>query len=203
RAKRVLATDVPHRRMPGQRAVWWAINEGRLIGQPRLFFTHYTQYRPPAPPAGPVRPAMAWRRDRMMGGGAGVIDSGFHFLDSIPYFFGDVERVHAELRSFGTEGEIAQGPQLVEEREDTAVVTFSFASGVVGTWAWSFQVPGKETRNIVFYGADGSIEDTGYSDRFVVYHLFMNGGEVRGRDGSYLSMGELQARMRRELGPER
>jgi UDP-N-acetyl-2-amino-2-deoxyglucuronate dehydrogenase len=142
-----------------------------------------------------------------MGGGAGVIDSGFHFLDSIQYFFGPCERVHAELRAF-TQDEsgapaIASGRQLVEERENTAVVTFSFANGAVGTWCWSFQVPGKETRNIVFYGSEGSIEDTGYSDRFVVYHLFMNGGEVRGRDGSYLSMGELQGRMRRELGPER
>jgi predicted dehydrogenase len=203
RAGRVLATAVPHRRMPGQRAVWWAINEARLLGQPRLFFADYTQYRARPRTAAAPPPALSWRRDRMMGGGAGVIDSGFHFLDSVRYFFGDCERVHAELRGFGPQGEIASGPQLVEAREDSAVVTFSFANGVVGTWSWSFQVPGKETRNIVFYGADGSIEDTGYSDRFVVYHLFMNGGELRGRDGSYLSMGELQGRMRRELGPER
>ena len=208
RAGKVLATAVPHRRMPGQRAVWWAINEAGLVGQPRLFFADYTQFRAqPRPSARGLSPAASWRRDRLMGGGAGVIDSGFHFLDSIQYFFGPCERVHAELRAF-TQDEsgapaIASGRQLVEERENTAVVTFSFANGAVGTWCWSFQVPGKETRNIVFYGSDGSIEDTGYSDRFVVYHLFMNGGEVRGRDGSYLSMDELQGRMRRELGPER
>jgi predicted dehydrogenase len=202
RAGKVLATAVPHRRMPGERAVHWAITEAKLIGQPRLFFADYTQYRPPAAPAA-LRPPMVWRRDRVMGGGAGVIDSGFHFLDTVQYFFGEPEQVYAELRAVGGNGEILRGADILTERESTAVIVITFKSGVVGTWSWSFTVPGKETRNIVFYGSDGSIEDTGYSDRFVVYHLFMNGGEFRGRDGSYLSMGEMQSRMRQDLGPER
>jgi UDP-N-acetyl-2-amino-2-deoxyglucuronate dehydrogenase len=210
RSGKVLATAVPHRRMPGQRAVWWAINEGRLLGEPRMFLANYTQYRPQPAQSGPVRPSVSWRRDRMMGGGSGVIDSGFHFLDTLLYFFGECEQVYAELRAFGANkdgssppGGAARGQQIVDQRENTAVVTFTFKNGVVGTWCWSFQVAGHETRNIVFYGGDGSIEDTGYSDRFVIYHLFMHQGEFRGRDGSYLSMGELQARMRREVGPDR
>jgi predicted dehydrogenase len=190
--------------MPGQRAVHWAINEARLLGEPRLFFANYTQFRPAPASSGAPPPAVSWRRDRMMGGGAGVIDSGFHFLDSVQYFFGECEQVYAELRAFaGAAGGGGAGQRLVEQREDSAVITFRFKSGLAGTWCWSFQVPGKETRNIVFSGGDGSIEDTGYSDRFAIYHLFMNTGEYRGRDGSYLSLGELQGRMRRELGPER
>ncbi|HEV2126590.1 MAG TPA: Gfo/Idh/MocA family oxidoreductase, partial [Chloroflexota bacterium] len=203
---KVLATAVPHRRMPGQRAVHWAINEAKLIGQPRMFFTEYTQWRPQptAPAASSGQPTRTnWRRDRMMGGGAGVIDSGFHFLDTIQYFYGEPEQVYAELRAFSPEGLVRRGPEMVEERENSAIVTFSFKNGVMGTWAWSTQVPGKETRNSVIYGSEGSIEDTGYSDRFMVYHQFMNGGEYRGRDGTYLSMGELQSRMRREIGTER
>ena len=203
RSGKVLATAVPHRRMPGQRAAWWAINEAKLLGQPRMFFADYTQFRPQPAPTAQVSPASSWRRDRMMGGGAGVIDSGFHFLDTLLYFFGDCDQVYAELRAFSEGGEIATGRQVLEQRENSAMITFSFKNGVVGTWGWSFQVPGKETRNIVFYGSDGSIEDTGYSDRFVIYHLFMNQGEYRGRDGSYLSMNELQGRMRREMGPDR
>ena len=205
RAGGVLATAVPHRRMPGQRAVHWAINEAKLIGQPRLFFADYTYWRPP-PPAGaarPAPPALSWRRDRMMGGGAGVIDSGFHFLDTVQYFYGEPEQVYAELRAFPPEGEPVRGPGIVSERETSAVVVITFKNGVVGTWCWSSQLPGKETRNCVIYGSEGSIEDTGYSSRFVVYHQFMNGGEFRGRDGTYLSMEELQARHRRALGPER
>jgi UDP-N-acetyl-2-amino-2-deoxyglucuronate dehydrogenase len=196
RAGKVLATGVCHRRMPGQRAVHWAINQAKLIGDPRLFFASYTQYRPPAAPT-QLSAAARWRRDRVMGGGAGVIDSGFHFLDTIRYFFGEVERVYAELRSptAGRDG-------ILADRENTAVVTFSFKSGVVGTWSWSFAVPGHETRNIVLYGSEGSIEDTGYSDRFVIYHLFMGPGELRRHDGKYLSMSEMQRDMRQALGAE-
>ncbi|HXI17280.1 MAG TPA: Gfo/Idh/MocA family oxidoreductase [Chloroflexota bacterium] len=203
RSGKVLATAVPHRRMPGQRAVWWAINEAKLLGQPRMFFADYTQFRPQPAATAKVSPASSWRRDRMMGGGAGVIDSGFHFLDTLLYFFGDCDQVYAELRAFSEGGEIVTGRQVLEQRENSAMITFSFKNGVVGTWGWSFQVPGKETRNIVFYGSDGSIEDTGYSDRFVIYHLFMNQCEYRGRAGNYLSMNELQGRMRREMGPDR
>ena len=202
RTGKVLATAVPHRRMPGQRAVHWAINEAGLIGQPRLFFADYTQHRS-VPPAAPDRPALTWRRDRMMGGGAFVIDSGFHFLDTVQYFYGEPEQVYAQLRAHGPDGRIRRGPALVAEREDSAVVVITFKNGVVGTWCWSFAVPGKETRNCVIYGSEGSIEDTGYSHRFVVFHQFMNGGEVRRHDGAYLSMEELQLRMRQALGPGR
>jgi predicted dehydrogenase len=139
----------------------------------------------------------------MMGGGAGVIDSGFHFLDTIQYFYGQPEQVYAELRAFRPDGEPIRGQGIVEERESSAVVVITFKNGVTGTWSWSTQVPGKETRNSVIYGSEGSIEDTGYSDRFYVYHMFMNGGELRRQDGTVLSMGELQGRMRREIGPER
>jgi predicted dehydrogenase len=138
-----------------------------------------------------------------MGGGAGVIDSGFHFLDTVEYFFGPAEQVYAELRTFHNGGRGGGRAAIVDDREDTAVITITFQSGVIGTWCWSFAVPGKETRDIVFYGSEGSIEDTGYSDRFVIYHLFMGGGELRGRDGRYLSMGELQGQMRQALGAQR
>ena len=33
-------------------------------------------------------------------GGAGVIDSGFHFLDTIRYFYGEPEQVYAEVRAY-------------------------------------------------------------------------------------------------------
>ena len=211
RTGKVLAVAVPHRRMPGQRAVHWALNEARLIGEPRMFFTTYTQWRPPPAGAGAARRAaqrggperVNWRRDRMLGGGAGVIDSGFHFLDSIRYFYGQPLQVYAELRAFGAEGPVLRGEDLLRERENSAVVMFSFQNGVTGTWAWSFQTPGKETRNSVIYGSEGSIEDTGYADRFSVYHLYMHIGELRQGDGTILSLGEVQGRMRREIGPER
>lgn len=201
RTGKVLATAVPHRRMPGQRAVHWAINKAKLIGQPRMFFQDYTQWRP-VPPSGQLPARMLWRRDRMMGGGAAVIDSGFHFLDSILYLFGEVEQVYAELRVFEPDREPVGGAGILNDRENAAVVVFSFRNGLVGTWCWSMQVPGKETRNCVIYGSEGSIEDTGYSNRFVVFHQFMGEGELRRLDGTYLSMNELKAQQAQDLGPE-
>lgn len=202
RAGKILATAVPHRRMPGQRAVHWAINEAKLIGQPRMFLSEYTQFRAPNPNA-PVRPAMMWRRDRLMGGGYGVIDSGFHFLDTIRYFYGEVEQVYAELRAHKPDAPANRREDVIDEREDTAVVVFRFKNGVVGTWVWSFAVPGRETRNIMIYGSEGSIEDTGYSNLFVIHHMFMGPGELRRRDGAYYSMEQLQGQMRHAIGPER
>ncbi len=202
RNHKVLATAVPHRRMPGERAVYWAINEAKLIGEPRMFMSAYTQFRQP-PTGQAVRPAMVWRRDRLMGGGYGVIDSGFHFLDTIQYFYGEVDQVYAELRAHKTGSRPAMREGIIEDREDTAVVTFNFKSGVVGTWIWSFAVPGHETRNIVIYGSEGSIEDTFYSNQYVIHHMFMGPGELRRKDGTYYSMEQLQAQMRNALGPER
>lgn len=200
-AGKVLAVAVPHRRMPGQRAVRWALNEAKLLGEVRTFFQNYTQYRAPTPLAA-LPPAMQWRVNRVMGGGAGVIDSGFHFLDTIRYFYGEPEQVSAEVRAFRDGGAVIARDGIADERENTVMALFSFKSGVIGTWCWSFAAAGKETRDCVINGSEGSIEDTGYSDRYMVYHMFMNGGELRRRDGLYLSMGELQAKHRQEIGAE-
>jgi predicted dehydrogenase len=202
RNHRVLATAVPHRRMPGQRAVYWALNEAQLIGEVRTFFANYTQWRPPSAPA-TLSAAMKWRMDRVMGGGAGVIDSGFHFLDTIRYFYGEPDTVSAEVRAYRDGQPIVARDGIADERENTVMALFSFQGGVIGTWCWSFAVAGKETRDIVISGSEGSIEDTGYSNRYVVYHQFMNGGELRRRDGTYYSMEELQASHVKAIGRER
>ena len=70
RTGKVLAVAVPHRRMPGQRAVHWALNEARLIGEPRMFFTNYTQWRPP-PGARPSRGRSAGARSVPTGAATG------------------------------------------------------------------------------------------------------------------------------------
>jgi len=202
KAGKVLATAVPHRRMPGQRAVHWAINEAKMIGEVRTFFANYTQWRPPAQPT-TLSPAMRWRRDRVMGGGAGVIDSGFHFFDTIRYFYGEAEQVYAEVRAYRDGQPIIARDGIADERENTVMALFTFKSGVIGTWCWSFAVAGKETRDCVINGSEGSVEDTGYSNRFVVYHQFMGPGELRRRDGAYYSMEELQSAQKRAIGPER
>lgn len=205
---RLLSAAIPLRRLHGQRAVHWALNEARLIGDVRTFFHNYTNWRAPAPQAA-MTDGMRWRRDRVMGGGSTVIDSGTHFLDTLRYLHGDVEQVYAEVRAF-RDGEPRVSPlgtaatreELAQHRENVVMAVFTFKSGVVGTWCWSTVAAGKETRDCVIHGTEGSIEDTNYADSSITCHLFKGGAELRRRDGSYMSMHELQSRHRNAIGPE-
>lgn len=194
RTRRILSTAVPHRRQPGQRAAHWLFNEAKLIGEPLTFFHHYT--RPPEPPSpdAPLPPRVLWRRDRLMSGGGPVLDSGFHYCDSMRYFFGDVEKVYAELRELKT-----GTPRTFQEApEDTVFITFTFKSGVVGTWSWSLAAPGQGHMNVLFYGSQGSLEDTTHG-RFSIFHLFERkpGQHESGRmikaDGAERSLAEVEA----------
>jgi len=209
KAGKVLALAVPMRRMPGERAANWAINDAHLIGDPRAFFCHDVrprtapQRRPPAaatPPAGAERRPVRenWRADRLMSGGAMVVDSGFHFMDSIRMLFGEVDHVYAELRGFRPDGTNT----VREGRENTALVTFTFASGVVGSWTWSAGLTGHAASSIIIYGSGGSLSDTGTHSQYAVYHLFMNGGELKTSDGETLTLDELKERYLASLSPE-
>jgi predicted dehydrogenase len=208
RAGKVLALAVPMRRMPGERAANWAINDARLIGDPRAFFCHDVRPRsaPASRPAGttatpgaerrPVREN--WRADRAMSGGAMVVDSGFHFMDSVRMFFGEVDRVYAELRGFRPDGTNT----VREGRENTAIVTFTFASGVVGSWTWSAGLTGHAASSLIIYGSNGSLTDTGTHSQYAVYHLFMNGGELKTSDGETISLEDLKERYLASLSAE-
>lgn len=194
RTGKVLSTAAPHRRQPGQRVAHWIFNESKLIGEPQSFFHHYR--RPPAPPQPgnePIPDRVRWRQDKLMSGGGPVLDSGFHYCDSIRYFFGEVEKVYAELRSLQT----GVALPFTEAPEDTVFVTFTFKSGVVGTWAWSLAAPGEEAYNVTFYGSEGSLRDT-TAGRFSIFHLFERRPEQKEsarllqKDGTEYSMAELE-----------
>ncbi|MGH2353338.1 MAG: Gfo/Idh/MocA family protein, partial [Chloroflexota bacterium] len=201
RTGRVLSAAIPLRRLPGQRAVHWALNEARLIGDVRTFFHNYTAYRPLPPATAPLPDGMRWRRDRVMGGGNTVIDSGTHFLDTLRYLHGEIEQVYAEVRAYQDGAPVIAREGIAQHRENTVLAIFTFKSGVTGTWCWSTVAAGKETRDCVIHGAEGSIEDTNYADSSITCHLFKGGLELRRRDGSYMSMHELQSRHRNALGP--
>ncbi|MCB0184036.1 MAG: Gfo/Idh/MocA family oxidoreductase, partial [Caldilineaceae bacterium] len=204
RTGKVLSTAAPHRRQPGQRVAHWIFNESKLIGEPQSFF--HTYRRPPAAPTTsnePVPDRVRWRQDKLMSGGGPVLDSGFHYCDSIRYFFGDVDKVYAELRSLKT----GVALPFTEAPEDTVMVTFTFKSGVVGNWAWSLAAPGEEAYNVTFYGSEGSLRDT-TAGRFSIFHLFERRPEQKEtalltqKDGKTYSMEELEAMHRATLNDE-
>ena len=75
--------------------------------------------------------------------------------------------MYAELRSLKT----GVALPFTEAPEDTALITFTFKSGVVGTWAWSLAAPGEGAYNVTFYGTNGSLRDT-TAGKFSIFHLF-------------------------------
>ena len=201
RTGKVLSTAAPHRRQPGQRVAHWVFNESKLIGEPLSFFHHYRRPAAPATSSNePIPERVRWRQDKLMSGGGPVLDSGFHYCDSIRYFFGDVEKVYAELRSVKS----GKSVPFTEAPEDTAFITFTFKSGVVGTWAWSLAAPGEEAYNVTFYGSEGSLRDT-TNGRFSIFHLFERRPEARETahlvraDGAEYSMEELETMHRATL----
>lgn len=217
----VLSTAAPHRRQPGQRVAKWVFDESGLIGTPLSFFHNHrrpaqlpnaspqatghpapSQHRNQQPlPAGESLPAhRRWRQDKLMSGGGPVLDSGFHYCDSLRYFFGEVDKVYAELRSgkTGTLLPFTQGP------EDTVFVTFAFKSGVAGTWTWSLAAQGEPAYDVTFYGSQGSLRDTTESP-FSIFHLFERRPEkietarLESADGTVYSMSQLEELHRSSL----
>lgn len=202
RTGRVLSIAVPHRRQPGQRAVHWALNTAKLIGEPLTFMHLYTRPPDAVQPNQPVPTRVLWRRDRMMSGGGMTLDSGFHYCDSIRYFFGDVDKVYAEMRELKSGRPIS----VLERPEDSIYVTFSFKSGLVGSWAWSVAAPGEPIVNVAFYGSEGSLHDTTNS-RFRIFHLFewrpdnRHDGYLVRQDGTRLTLADIERMYRDSLSP--
>ena len=151
------ATAENCRRTPGQRTVRWALNEGNIIGSPRLFFAQSAGWQDPAEIGD-----WHWRLGKEFSGGGMVMDSGAHMMDTIRYFFGDVERVYAEVRQiderFANHAERGKVPSC---HEDTWVAVITFKSGVVGTWSWTVAAPVHRFLNVAFYGSEGVIRDYG------------------------------------------
>ncbi|HEX6971557.1 MAG TPA: Gfo/Idh/MocA family oxidoreductase, partial [Limnochordia bacterium] len=184
------------RRYLGQRAVAWAIREKRLIGDPRMFFALRVDHRPPRE-GQPWR----WRADRFLGGCGMVMDSGAHWVDTLRYFFGEVETVYAQVKQF--ERRMLHHPErgaVPDAREDMWTAVLTFANGMVGTWAWTIAAPGKGGSLITFHGSEGSIEGPPGE----VFHPFCFSAEggVDLKDGTHISIPELKQMYLEALSPD-
>ena len=220
----VLSTAAPHRRQPGQRTAKWVFDQSDLFGTPLSFFHQFrsSAILPGAPGQASSQPNPSqlwgqqsegsqeplpehkrWRRDRLMSGGGPVLDSGFHYCDSLRYFFGEVEKVYAVLQSVKS----GSPESLGDAPEDTVFVTLSFKNGVTGSWAWSLAAPGEEAYDVTFYGSRGSLRDTTAAP-FSIFHLFQRTPEkietarLTCSDGSVYDMRALEAMCRASLSKE-
>jgi len=190
RAKKIAATAEQCRRSIGQRSIHWAFNESGLLGDPRLWYAISSGWQDPST----VR-NWAWRADRKLGGCGMVMDSGAHWVDTMRYWFGDVDSVYARVEQLDTRL-LKKGNRVVRDaREDFWTSIFNFKSGVVGTWSATQGAPGKGFTQLTLSGSKGTIVDTD------IFHpaAFQARGECQLVDGTTYSMLKLQEIYKKQL----
>ena len=180
-AQRVLAVGENYRRAPYERAVNWAIRQGR-IGRPRLFFWQ---------DVGEGLGKWGWRNFKHAAGGGWMLDGGVHFADLFRYHLGgEAREVYALTRQFEPyrydDPKLRQGAYQVDV-EDAAMAMIHFDDEVVVQWTWAGCAPGKGFNKRVLYGSEGCIDwESGWHRR----------------DGSTLGRDELVAAFMKGLDKE-
>lgn len=182
RNKRVAATAEQCRRAIGQRTIHWAFNDG-LLGEPRMWWAIRAGWNDPE-----QVPNWHWRVDRKLGGCGMVMDSGAHWVDTMRYWFGEVDSVYARVEHMYPRPHNKNGKVVNSAMEDFWTSIFNFKSGLIGTWSWTTSAPGKGFTQLTMSGTKGSIID---SD---IFHpaAFQANGECQLVDGTAYSMPKLQ-----------
>jgi predicted dehydrogenase len=197
RNQRLVAVAEQVRRGVKARAMNWAVNEARMIGDVR--FWSVVGFSSWDFAAENYRDAYAWqwRLLKLLTGGGMVFDAGAHFADMMLYLFGPVEEVYARTMTY--QQPLIQSPELGArpmDVEDTWVSTWKFANGIVGQYSWSFSAPGEAVATQIFYGTGGSARDRGGW-----MHTFQNGGDLTLADGTRRSYEEIEPMFRAQLDP--
>jgi UDP-N-acetyl-2-amino-2-deoxyglucuronate dehydrogenase len=189
---KIAATAENIRRGLSQRTAHWLINERKMIGEPRMFFSQMAAWRAPEPGN------WHWRLDHMLGGGGMVMDSGAHFCDTLRFLFGDVDTVYAEVEQLEDRKANKEGQLVRNDQEDTWAATITFKSGLIGLWTCTWSAPGHSFTKVVYYGSEGSLLDQGD-----IFHGPREGAEVILKDGKTMPMAELQKEFLESLGEEK
>lgn len=190
----VAATAEQCRRAIGQRTIHWAFNDGDLLGRPTMWWAVKAGWQDPV-----AVPNWHWRVDRKLGGCGMVMDSGAHWVDTMRYWFGEIDSVYARVEQI-FERKLQKGErQLQSAQEDFWTAIFNFKSGLIGTWSWTVSAPGKGFTQLTMSGTRGSIVD---SD---IFHpaAFQANGECQLLDGTTYSMPKLQSMYLESLTEER
>lgn len=183
RYKKIAANAEQCRRSIGQRTIHWAFNSG-LMGDPRLWYAIRSSWQDPND-----YPPWHWRVDRKLGGCGMAMDSGAHWVDTMRYWFGEIDSVYARVEQLEKRPH-KKGEKLVNDaREDFWTSIFNFKSGVIGTWSWTISAPGKGFTQLTLTGSKGTIVD---SDIFHPSASQAN-GEAQFLDGTTYSMPKLQS----------
>ncbi|WP_280311296.1 Gfo/Idh/MocA family protein [Nocardia abscessus] len=111
------------------------------IGTPFLIDARYTVHVDD--------PSEGWRGQTAKAGGGCVIDMGYHLIDLLLWYFGLPDNITADLS-------VGARPDRRYDAEDTALVHFSYASGLYGSLLLSRFI-GPKTEEIRLVGSDGVV----------------------------------------------
>jgi predicted dehydrogenase len=152
RAGRVLAVSENFRRVPVNRAVR-ALIAGGAIGRP------YWTVSELSIPAERLHPTGGghWYRDKRMSGSLVALEMGVHECDLLAYWFGGVERVDAQVRTFETEVPGPDGRPLAVTSEDSCFARLELAGGVVANVTMTMAGHGHEYGRRHAVGSEGSL----------------------------------------------
>ena len=153
--RRIAATAEQCRRSIGQRTIRWALHESGLMGDPRFWFAISAGWNDPQ-----QVPNWHWRVDRYLGGCGMIMDSGAHWVDSLRYFYGEVDTVYARVEQVEKRPHKKGKETVLDTREDFWTSIFNFKSGVIGTWAWTNSAPGKGFTQLTFNSSKGALVDS-------------------------------------------
>ena len=193
---RIVAVAEQVRRGIRARAMNWAINEEKMIGDLRFLTVQGFSHRDYAQSAGNY--ATQWRLIRLLTGGGLMFDAGAHFADMMDYLFGPVDTVSCWTGTF--QDVDVPSPELGNRKmdvEDSWMSIIRFKSGLVCNWCWSFSAVGEPVAAQILYGSAGSARDRGGW-----MHTFQNGGDITFADGSKRTYEEIEADFRGHLSAE-
>ncbi|MFX0578844.1 Gfo/Idh/MocA family protein [Nocardia nepalensis] len=111
------------------------------IGAPFLIDARYTVHVDD--------PSEGWRGQTAKAGGGCVIDMGYHLIDLLLWYFGLPDSIAAELS-------VGARPDRRYDAEDTALIHFSYESGLYGSLLLSRFI-GPKTEEIRLVGSDGVV----------------------------------------------
>jgi len=112
------------------------------IGNPFLIDAQYTLFV--------SNPEEGWRGNKEQAGGGCIIDMGYHMVDTLVWYFGLPDKVHAEFSAQAK-------PEKRYDAEDTANILFAFDNGLHGSLRLSRYSPHK-TEYIRVVGDHGIVE---------------------------------------------
>ncbi|MCS7192860.1 MAG: Gfo/Idh/MocA family oxidoreductase [Armatimonadetes bacterium] len=147
----ILSVAENFRRAPHQRAIKWAIKQGR-IGEPKQVYWVDTFER---------IWYWGWRDHLELAGGGWTLDGGVHFADLMRYHVGEVVEVSAQMANFKPIRlrKVNEHKEEINATvEDTTQALLKFENGALGVWVEATTAPARKSETRIIYGTEGAID---------------------------------------------